>query len=353
MWNIRIIENWDDIWAESFIDKWLKVMDESPDAHVFFHPAIVRAWIETYRPLRKLEPLFIIANHTESEAEIIFPLVRWHQNWKNAFRKLIVPMGYSDFDYHDPICSSVLSNKDWGLFFEKLFPLLKEYDRIEIDGLHSQYIPKSIQTDIIEACPFISIKAYKHIDEYLEQINKNVRKVYLRRKRNLEIELTIEYCVYDSDRDLEEVKKILPTMLKIHSERWPKAYKAPNFHLNLLQYGLKSQVVKLYIIKTSTNYFSFQLAFQYKNKLYLYMPTFNPEYMKYSPGIQSLCFCIKDAIENQLDEIDQLRGSEAYKKDWSTGSSDVSNVFIENRSSLSVLKSKMIALKKTQFNKTN
>ena len=71
-------------------------------AHVFFHPALCMAWLETYRPIRKLEPLFCIGDSNHNH--FFLPLVLWRKNWKNAFQKVIVPVGYSDFDYHEPYC---------------------------------------------------------------------------------------------------------------------------------------------------------------------------------------------------------------------------------------------------------
>ena len=72
-WNFEIIQDWDTIWSESHQERWLQHMDAAENAHVFFHPALVKAWVETYMPLRKLSPLFVWA--TWGESIVTLPLV--------------------------------------------------------------------------------------------------------------------------------------------------------------------------------------------------------------------------------------------------------------------------------------
>jgi hypothetical protein len=112
-WKFHWLTRWEEIWDEGFVRQWQAWLDESPSAHVFFHPAMVKAWMETYLPLRDLLPCFLIA---ESAAHIVFfPLVFWRRNWKNAFQKLLIPVGYSDYDYHDPIVVGLKTEESIGM----------------------------------------------------------------------------------------------------------------------------------------------------------------------------------------------------------------------------------------------
>lgn len=60
-------------------------MDTSPNAHVFFHPSLVKAWIDTYLPLRELTPIFVWGKCVDGN-EIFLPLVLWKKNWKTLFK---------------------------------------------------------------------------------------------------------------------------------------------------------------------------------------------------------------------------------------------------------------------------
>jgi hypothetical protein len=349
MWKITIIQNWDEIWESSFQEKWLTIMDESPDAHVFFHPALMKAWYTTYRFIRKMEPLFVYAQCGTST--LLFPLVRWRCNWKNAFQTLIVPMGFSDFDYHDPIVSHSIGTEVLQQFYRELFLLLNDYNTISWDGLHASFLPEFLPTVHEEICPYIAIDGFSSVNDYLEGLSKNVRKNYLRRRTNLEKEAQIQYIVCDDIAKYDSVKETIPIMLKYHAERWPRAYKAPDFHENIIKFGLESKILILYLIMAHEEVVAWRIAFAFKRKLMLYMPAFNPFFMNYSPGTLSLCFCIEDAINRNFVEIDQLRGGETYKQDWSDGNRPIyaivkNNPILPTRVKSTILKWKSHFLKR-------
>ncbi len=339
-WNIEIIKDWNIIFSEKNKKKWMEVLDKSPNAHVFFHPALVEAWVETYRPLRKLEPLFIWGTH--DDIQVVFPLVRWKRNWKNAFQKMIVPMGYSDFDYHDPIFSKEVSSEEIQSFYVKLLSYLKDFDSIVFDGIHSGFIPDNFQVLFEEPCPRIDLSGFDSIDSYIQSLSKNNRKSYQRRKSNLESEYEVSYSICDNLSKDNEIKENISSMLKLHSERWPNAYKAPKFHQLLIKKGMESGVLIIYQIKAGENIVSWQLSFLFKNSLMLYMPIMNPEFLNYSPGTLSLLFCVEDALNRELKEIDQLRGEESYKKNWTPDANMIYNVSFENKS-LSSLSKKILS----------
>jgi len=71
-WKFHWLTKWDEIWHEDFVSQWQRWLDESPSAHVFYHPALVRAWIETYLPLRDIRPCFLVA-----EARVKWSFSHW------------------------------------------------------------------------------------------------------------------------------------------------------------------------------------------------------------------------------------------------------------------------------------
>ena len=346
-WKIEIIADWDTIWSEEFQKRWLKLLDESPNGHVFFHPALIKTWVETYISLRKIKPVFILGK-TE-ELTVLYPLVYWIQNWKNAFMRFIVPMGYSDYDYHDPVFSSQVDEDTIQSFYDQLFSLLQQkysIDKIVLDGLHVQYIPKKFVIRLEEPCPFIQIGKFENTDSYLSSLSKDVRKSYNRRKRNLESETNLSYCVCNDSKTYEQVKYLFPKMMEYHSLRWPGAYKPPHFHEILIKRGLESQVLSFYTIQDDSNLVAAQIAFRYKEQLLLYMPTINPQYSTYSPGRLSLVYCIEDAYKKGLKVVDQLRGAELYKSEWTSDYDTIYNVeYCQNRFSYQ-LKKAVLSLRK-------
>ena len=103
-WKFEWITTWDEVWSPDFVEQWQSWVKDSASAHVFFHPALVKAWVETYTALRDIQPRFLIAQ-VGSDCTVFMPLILMKSNWKDIWQRSMLPVGYSEFDYHDPIMS--------------------------------------------------------------------------------------------------------------------------------------------------------------------------------------------------------------------------------------------------------
>jgi CelD/BcsL family acetyltransferase involved in cellulose biosynthesis len=278
---------------------------------------MVKAWVETFRPIRDIEPLFSIA-HFEG-GTVFLPLILWRKNWKNAFIRTIVPAGYSDFDYHDPI---VIGNGvlNWELFWNALIHEIDmkrhaQFDTINIDGIRKEAIGISDDWKEVEACPYINLSAFSTIDDFLISLKRNLRQDIKRRKRRLEENSDVRFEVFQPD-ELDLALQTLPELLKHHGSRWPNAYKAPKFHENLIKHLLPEKLLHFSRITMDGKTISWRIGFVFKSRYYSYMPTFDEAYKQYSPGKVHLLYCIEDAIKRKLKIYDQLRGAELYKNEW-------------------------------------
>ena len=338
MWEIEIIKDWNRLWCDDFQAKWLRVMDESPNAHVFFHPALVKAWVDTYLSLRNLDPLFIYGRHNNTNVEVIFPLVLWRQNWKNAFRKLVVPMGHSDFDYHDPIFSKKIDSDSVQSFYQSLLPLLPSADQIVLDGLHILYIPQTFEIKSEIICPCFSLESYSTIEDYSKTLKKSFFNDYLRTSKRLTEQHGDIVNRFYSQEEFQEALLELDVMLDVHRKRWPDAYKAPHFHKNILKEGLESNIVLFTTGSVHGETISWYICFIYKKRLMFYMPTIREEYHTFSPGKISIFNCINYAINNNYSVVDHLKGDEPYKRIWAKEKEVVYNVALNNKSFVSSIK---------------
>jgi len=312
-WEFGWFTKWEEIEDVKFQDQWYNWLKIASNSHVFFHPLIANIWIKTYLRLRNLKPFFCIA---KLNSTILFlPLVLWQKNWKNVFQKVIVPVGYSDYDYHDPIIIGDLTDQDWNLFWEQLPIQLKEqcnFDKIEINGIRLNCRILKIEDNI---APFSNIGHFENSAQLLKSLSISLRGDINRQMRRLNEIGNLSYFMYNSDT-LNEALTSLPEFLERHHNRWQNAYKAPDFHYNLINDGLKSGIVHFSELRLNNNPVSWHLGFVWNNRFYYYMPVIDQAYANYSPGKIHIFKLMEDAIEKKLLIFDHLRGDENYKAGW-------------------------------------
>ena len=137
-WKITWFTRWEEILNDDFFHEWNSWIENAHNPHVFYHPVMGKIWIETYLPLRNIQPLFCLAD--QGDIKIFMPLVLWRRNWKNAFLKHVVPLGYSDYDYHDPIIVGTPSQNQLDYFWSVVFHFIDtlNIDLIDISGIHGE-----------------------------------------------------------------------------------------------------------------------------------------------------------------------------------------------------------------------
>lgn len=312
-WNFKWLTTWAEIEESYFQIQWDNWLKEASRSHVFFHPIIANVWIKTYLPLRNLKPFFCIA---ELNNTILFlPLVLWQKNWKNCFQKVIIPVGYSDYDYHDPIIIGDLTDQQWNLFWEQLPIQLKQkctYDKIGINGIRLKCNGMKREDD---TAPFSNIGIFENSNILLKSLSTSLRGDINRQVRRLEEKGDLSYFKYNSDTLIEALAS-LPEFLEKHQARWPNAYKAPEFHFNLINDGIKSGAVHFSEFRLNNKPISWHLGFEWNRRFYYYMPAIDPNFANYSPGKLHIFKLIEEAIENKLVVFDYLRGDESYKSGW-------------------------------------
>lgn len=303
MWNFEVIDN---------------IPESVRSEHVFFHPSMIDAWMNTYSPIRNLTPIFIKAVHNGTEAYL--PLVLWTKNWKNAFIRTIVPVGYSDYDYHDPIVVGEKPDEDdIGGFWSELVDFLRSkftFETFTFEGITDAMAigPGWKQGEI---CPQLDLKEINDEEDLMKFFKTSLRGDIRRQMRRLEEIGDLRFKEYDSWEDIPA--ETFRLFMSQHSLRWPNAYKAPHFHENILREGLKTGVVHFSTLSVGDNEIAWHLGFSYRGRYYYYMPAGSQDFFKYSPTKIHLFYLMRRAVEQGYDVFDHLRGEENYKSGWSNG----------------------------------
>lgn len=337
-WNLQLLTRWEEVSTPSFTEQWLAIVEASPDAHVFFHPVFVNVWLETYRPLRDLQPLFVHASC--GEQEVIFPLVLWKRNWKNAFLRVVVPAGHSDFDYHDPIFLHRPTADQIQSFYETLKKVLDDkvdYDQIYLDGLHRDYLPSFTQVQHEEACLSSSLQDAPLKEGLVVPSQKSQARAVLRRLRRLE-ELGKVAFYRHTAAEVTAAESSLDLMLSMHTKRWPNAYKAPGFHHKLVHSGLKSGLLDFVEMSQGGMPIAWQISFAFRGRYSLYMPAVDENYYKFSSGFLVMGYALGEAANRGFTTVDHLRGAEGYKDSWGGDLTRIYDAVFERKSLSSKLR---------------
>lgn len=340
MWKFDILEEL----PEEFLLKY-------NTSNVFYHPTLIKIWLDTYKPLRKQIPIFIMGKSDTNE--MFMPLALWKRNWKNAFIKTIVAVGNSDYDYHNPVFKNKLTWEDKNIFWKELMEFLQinfKFDDLRLTGIIDKYKSDDLNFDIWrkeDICPSLDLTKYSNEEDLFKFLKTSLRGDLKRQIRRLKEIGILSLCSYNKFEEIPE--ETFNRFIKFHSLKWPQSYKAPHLHKNLITEGVKSGLVDFSALKVSNKEIAWHLGFKDESTYYYYMPVGNPEFAKFSPVKVHLFYLVKKAIELNYNLFDHLRGDENYKSGWSDGFKYVNTLTFCNDNFLSKIKLSLVNLK-NKFN---
>jgi CelD/BcsL family acetyltransferase involved in cellulose biosynthesis len=316
-WNLQVVQTWAEVEEPSFVEQWRGLMNSAPEANVFFHPAILNAWTDATRSIYDIEPVYCIAE--KDGVKIFLPLVLWKRNWKNAFVRMLVPAGYPDFDYHDPVVNGFATKEIMDSFWMLMRNVLAGDQSIVFDeailcGMHISAGPngRSANEDV---CPYNDLSRYPDFLSFFGSLKKSMRKDIERQLKRLSEVGRVRFKVFDQ-QEREQAVAAIPELLETHSRKWPQAFKQQGFHEGLVRGALLEGILHFSEILLDDKPISWHLGFMYKRRFYYYMPVFLNEFGCYSPGKIHLYFLMEEAYRQGVVVFDFLRGIEGYKKEW-------------------------------------
>jgi len=325
-WQFEWLTDWDRIWSADFQSEWRSWLAESLTGHVFFHPAAVRAWTETYAELCKLAPRFCTARRSDGCVAFL-PLVLMESSWRDAWRRALVPVGVDEFDYHDPVLAGAGSPAELRSFWPEFMHEVRavrapEQDVIRLDGIRYGVTDDQTRTGLWrpeDVAPYLDLRSAAGIDDVLKGLKRSARGDVRRQHRRLQETGALRLRVFSAD-DVPAAAAALPEILAEHSRRWPASFKAPGFHDRIVRYCLEDGVLHMSVLELDGEPISWHIGFLFGRRFYWYMPVYRKEYAGHSPGKVHLCLCLEGALEHGATVFDLLRGEEAYKRTWTSQS---------------------------------
>lgn len=346
MWRFRIVLDWKEVWEVEHLDNWNNLLMQSSSSHVFFHPIVAKIWVDTYVPLRKMAPLFIWGESVNGNKAFL-PLVLWKRGWKGAFVHSIIPVGYSDYDYHDPLFQNEPSGEELSSFWDELIASLSSFkvDEILLSGFRDRCINPCSDGEWQqgEICPSLDLTQISSEDALMAFFSTKLRGDIRRQIRRLGEMGALRFVEYTSFKDIPD--GMFEQFMEAHRQRWPNAYKAPHFHERLVAACSLGGPIHFSAMMLDDAPIAWHLGFEYQGVYYYYMPAGNPEYQKQSPVKIHLYYLIIRAINKGYTLYDHLRGDETYKSGWSDGYQYVNDMLIHSDRMSSKIKHGLVKLK--------
>lgn len=343
MWEIDWITDWSTIESDEFRQNWLRIFNANRANHAFFHPDIVKAWIHSYRNFEDISPIFCQAKFENTV--LILPLVSWKRNVKNLRQRVILPIGYSEFDYHDPVISSEIPSESMGLFWEQFINDICHrfyFNKILLNGIRitGNAAKFSREHDI---CPYADLSKFISFEDCISNMKSSLRGDIYRQERKLKALGNLKLTIYNTDNLAEAITE-LEIFLAHHKIRWPHAFKPPDLYSNLLKYGIPAGITHFSTLSLNEKPVNWHLGFNVHGRFYYYMHTFDPVYSNFSPGKLHLFYLIKYCFTEQIKTFDFLRGDEAYKAGISQGSAELFQIAMVNQKLYSKIKNYTLTL---------
>ena len=295
---------------------WTTLLSNCKLDTVFFTPEWQSTW---WQQFGEEGDLCLLGVWRDSLLEGLAPLVL-----NNKTLKFI---GDTDLvDYHDflitdgkeeQICSSIfgyLDQLDWDTCDLRSVP--------ETSGILT-WLPKLAQAQNYrvtmekeDVSPGTQLPATW--DQYLDNLTKKNRHELRRKLRRLE---NSGHVITSSIRDPQYLPDALNDFFSLlrKSRTTDKAdFLTPEregFFQSIAQNLSESGLFSLFFLEFESHRVAATICFDYKKTRFLYNSGYDPEYNRLSVGLILKALCLKDAIAQDMQYFDFLRGPEAYKYD--------------------------------------
>ncbi|MDD5617769.1 MAG: GNAT family N-acetyltransferase [Candidatus Omnitrophica bacterium] len=313
---------------------WNKLLNSSAHNIVFLTFEWLSSWWENYGEANEL---FVILVKDGDEVIAIAPLMIKLNNYSNIIKtRKIQFISHNVSDYMDFIVSRnpkecfeaifaeiVIRKKRWDYaefaFIASNSPFL-EYWKTNIARL------KTFMKFINNKEASVVIDMYKNINSW-QEFKKTISK---KRISNLErssqsLSKMGEFS-FNRIKEFPEINSQFSHFITLHKKRCEKTG-VDNLINNQIKINYYTTLARKFSdngwfdfssIKLDDKYIAMAIGYVYNNAYYYYLPTFNQDYHKYSPGNLLIKYLLEDFYkEDKIKKFDLLRGKESYKYIWS------------------------------------
>jgi len=219
-------------------------------------------------------------------------------------------------------------------FVKSLFGFLKdkktEWDIINLKDMKKDTVMLDIMNalvkgkyhySIINSGKCVYVELPQTWETYLEMLSRKSRYNIWKKEREISKKYKIEFSVIDNNEELESTMKKLS---ELHAKRmYVKGVSGESvkpifwqFHEEIAKKYSDNGWLFIGVLKLNGVIVACQYAYQYNKILFHYQSGIDPGFSKYSVGLLSNAYMIRESIKRGFKEYDFLRGNEVYKTHW-------------------------------------
>jgi CelD/BcsL family acetyltransferase involved in cellulose biosynthesis len=300
---------------EALVPAWEDLWRRAPAATPFQSPGWLLPWWQAVGD----GELRVVLARRGGRLVGLLPMYRQHGSSK------LLPLGIEISDYLD----GVFAEGDAAAVASALLRRLadrRDWRRCELHPLRQgsplleARVPPGCDDQILEfdPCPVVEIPAgARDLDAVLPgKIRANIR--YYRRRAEQAGRVSFETATAAT------LPEFLDALFRLHATRWrqlqqPGVLADPairRFHRAATLRLMRAGVLRLHALRLDQRIIAATYALHLRQRTYLYITGFNPNYGALSPGTLILGHSIAHAIGEGAREFDFLRGRERYKHFW-------------------------------------
>ncbi|MBW2619690.1 MAG: GNAT family N-acetyltransferase, partial [Deltaproteobacteria bacterium] len=307
-------------------EPWQELWRRAGRGNPFTHPAWVLAWVE--RLAGTIQPQVA----TLHEGQDLVGLAPLGLSRVGPWGRL-VPLGWPEADYPDLLIDGDAS-AGVELLVERL--LEESWSWLEMTDLpEASPLRPALEAALGRAglemrsqrameCPRLVI------DRPWEEFwGAKKRKFRYNLRRNLRLlGQEVGPVIYESMVDGPEIAAGLGQAMSIHANRWARRHtrtifsqpRGRAFFQTALTGLAQDGLVRLDLMRAGERLVAFSLSFLSPETWYYYIPGFDPQFAKYSPGTLLLWRLVEQAHRDGARAFDLMKGEEDYKDRWANGS---------------------------------
>ncbi|MCB0352882.1 MAG: GNAT family N-acetyltransferase [Bdellovibrionales bacterium] len=325
--------------SHDLVQRWREAVSQNPSATIFQTYEWNLAWQDAYRDLFSVQ---LLGESSPGAPSWIFPSTLQDIRLNLLSERERKPLGTVNeaTDYADIICDG--SKLQTQRACENLVSQSWNETLLTLSNLRSDSLTSSLLEETLSQsnASYWKVKLYDapEIDLTVSGVESFLlkKKSLQRYTRAFEKKGDLRFEVLSDEARIAE---LLPLFFEQHQQR--RAHvgdvsmfvrKEPRlFYEKLLQYLLPRGWLHFSVLWFNDKPLAFHFGFLYRNILYWYTPTFNPEYAKDSPGEVLLRFLFHYSLEREYATFDFTVGNEAFKYRFANRIKEVYRFYIYRR----------------------